>query len=62
MDELYQLQVEKWEPVIQWFCEYYDVDIVRTQNIEMPIISAGTKAVLTRHLLSYNFNSIYGMT
>ncbi|KMR04864.1 atp synthase mitochondrial f1 complex assembly factor 2-like protein [Lasius niger] len=61
VDELYQLQVEKWEPIVRWFCEHYDVDIARTQSIEAPTVSAETKAALTRHLLSYNFNSIYGL-
>lgn len=60
MDELYQLQVEKWEPVVCWFCKHYNVDITRTQSIEAPTVSMETKAALTRHLLSHNFNSIYG--
>lgn len=61
VDELYQLQVEKWEPIFCWFCEYYNVDIARTQSIEAPTVSVETKATLTKHLLSYNFNSIYGV-
>lgn len=60
MDELYQLQVEKWEPIVCWFCEHYDVNIARTQSIEAPTVSMETKAALTKHLLSHNFNSIYG--
>ncbi|XP_028045282.1 ATP synthase mitochondrial F1 complex assembly factor 2 isoform X2 [Monomorium pharaonis] len=61
VDELYQLQVEKWEPIVCWFCEHYDVDIARTQSIEAPTVSTETKAALTKHLLSHNFNSIYGL-
>ncbi|XP_077271866.1 ATP synthase mitochondrial F1 complex assembly factor 2 homolog l(2)k14505 [Temnothorax americanus] len=61
VDELYQLQVEKWEPIVRWFCEHYDVDIARTQSIEAPTVSMETKAALTKHLLSHNFNSIYGL-
>ncbi|KAL6429687.1 hypothetical protein ACFW04_007539 [Cataglyphis niger] len=61
VDELYQLQVEKWEPIVQWFSDHYNVDIARTQSIEVPTVSAETKATLMRHLLSYNFNSIYGL-
>ena len=60
MDELYQLQIEKWEPIVHWFCEDYNVEIMRTQSIQTPTVSIETKAALTRHLLSYNFNSIYG--
>ncbi|XP_011880728.1 PREDICTED: ATP synthase mitochondrial F1 complex assembly factor 2 isoform X2 [Vollenhovia emeryi] len=61
VDELYQLQIEKWEPMVRWFCEHYNVDIARTQGIEAPTVSIETKAALTRHLLSHNFNSIYGL-
>ncbi|XP_024880718.1 ATP synthase mitochondrial F1 complex assembly factor 2 [Temnothorax curvispinosus] len=61
VDELYQLQVEKWEPIVRWFCEHYDVDIARTQSIEAPTVSMETKAALTKHLMSHNFNSIYGL-
>ncbi|TGZ33728.1 ATP synthase mitochondrial F1 complex assembly factor 2 [Temnothorax longispinosus] len=61
VDELYQLQVEKWEPIVRWFCEHYDIDIARTQSIEAPTVSMETKAALTKHLMSHNFNSIYGL-
>ncbi|KAL0099775.1 hypothetical protein PUN28_019888 [Cardiocondyla obscurior] len=61
VDELYQLQIKKWEPIVDWFCENYNVDIKRTQSIEAPTVSMETKAELTRHLLSHNFNSIYGL-
>lgn len=60
MDELYRLQIEKWEPIVRWFCEHYEVEIARTQSIEAPTVSLETKTTLTRHLLSHNFNSIYG--
>lgn len=31
-----------------------------TRSIETPTISLETKTTLMKHLLSYNFNSIYG--
>ncbi|KYN12887.1 PREDICTED: ATP synthase mitochondrial F1 complex assembly factor 2 [Trachymyrmex cornetzi] len=61
VDELYQLQIEKWEPIVHWFCEHYNVEIMRTQSIQAPTVSMETKAALTKHLLSHNFNSIYGL-
>ncbi|XP_018341606.1 PREDICTED: ATP synthase mitochondrial F1 complex assembly factor 2 [Trachymyrmex septentrionalis] len=61
VDELYQLQIEKWEPIVHWFCEHYNIEIMRTQSIQAPTVSMETKAALTRHLLSHNFNSIYGL-
>ncbi|XP_018404933.1 PREDICTED: ATP synthase mitochondrial F1 complex assembly factor 2 [Cyphomyrmex costatus] len=61
VDELYQLQIEKWEPIVYWFCKHYNVEIKKTQSIDAPTISMEIKATLTRHLLSHNFNSIYGL-
>ncbi|KAL6263573.1 hypothetical protein P5V15_006362 [Pogonomyrmex californicus] len=61
VDELYRLQIEKWEPIVHWFCKHYNVDITRTQSIQAPTVSMETKATLTKHLLSHNFNSIYGL-
>lgn len=61
VDELYSLQVEKWGPIVRWFREHYNVDIASTQSIEAPVVSVETKAALTRHLLSHNFNSVYGL-
>ncbi|XP_032669594.1 ATP synthase mitochondrial F1 complex assembly factor 2 [Odontomachus brunneus] len=60
-DELYKLQIEKWEPIVRWFCKQYDVKIAGTQNIEAPAVSLETKVTLTRHLMSHNFKSIYGL-
>ncbi|KAH0949160.1 hypothetical protein HN011_000271 [Eciton burchellii] len=60
-DELYSLQLKKWGPMVHWFCKHYDVSITGTQNIETIIVPEETKITLRRHLLSYNFNSIYGL-
>jgi hypothetical protein len=46
--------------MVHWFCKHYDVSITGTQNIETIIVPEETKITLRRHLLSYNFNSIYG--
>ncbi|XP_011154831.1 ATP synthase mitochondrial F1 complex assembly factor 2 isoform X3 [Harpegnathos saltator] len=60
-DELYKLQIEKWEPIVHWFCKHYNVNIAGTQSIEAPGVSLETKTAITRHLMSHNFNSIYGL-
>ncbi|KAG7208525.1 hypothetical protein KM043_014744 [Ampulex compressa] len=60
VDELYKLQVEHWDPLVQWFCDKYRVNIIKTQSIQAPVVPSETKATLTKHLLSYNYNAIYG--
>ncbi|XP_024946870.1 ATP synthase mitochondrial F1 complex assembly factor 2 isoform X2 [Cephus cinctus] len=59
-EELTKLQMEKWDPLIQWFCDQYEIDIVKTNSIEAPVVPLQTKAVLTRHLSSYNFEAVQG--
>ncbi|XP_015438665.1 PREDICTED: ATP synthase mitochondrial F1 complex assembly factor 2 [Dufourea novaeangliae] len=59
-DELYKLQSEKWDPLIQWFCDNYAVDIVKTKSIEAPTVSIETKSVMLRHLMSFNYSAVHG--
>lgn len=59
-DDLYKLQIEKWDPVIQWFCDRFQIDITKTQSIAAPIVPINTKDILTKHFLSYNIEAVYG--
>ncbi|KOC67644.1 ATP synthase mitochondrial F1 complex assembly factor 2 [Habropoda laboriosa] len=59
-DELYKLQMKNWDPLIQWFCDNYAVNIMKTQSIQAPTVPSETKAVLIRHLMSYNYNAVHG--
>ncbi|KAJ8681152.1 hypothetical protein QAD02_016939 [Eretmocerus hayati] len=59
-NELIKLQEEKWDPLIQWFCDRFQVDIIKTKSIDAPIVSQSTKDILTKHLLSYNDEAIFG--
>lgn len=59
-EELYKIQTENWDPLVQWFCDKYGVNLVKTQSIEAPTVSSETKTVLTRHLMSYNYSAVYG--
>ncbi|XP_014207023.1 ATP synthase mitochondrial F1 complex assembly factor 2 [Copidosoma floridanum] len=61
LDELYKLQQRKWDPMIQWFCDRYQVDIVKTKSIDAPKVPQSTKDKITKHLLSQNDDdAIYG--
>ncbi|CAK9816165.1 ATP synthase mitochondrial F1 complex assembly factor 2 [Anthophora quadrimaculata] len=59
-DELYKLQTTNWDPLVQWFCDNYTVNIMKTQSIQAPTVPPETKAVLIRHLMSYNYNAVHG--
>ncbi|XP_076237498.1 ATP synthase mitochondrial F1 complex assembly factor 2 homolog l(2)k14505 isoform X1 [Calliopsis andreniformis] len=59
-DELYKLQTENWDPLVQWFCDNYSVNLTKTKSIETPTVPIETKAVLIRHLMSYNCSAVHG--
>ncbi|XP_015114151.1 ATP synthase mitochondrial F1 complex assembly factor 2 [Diachasma alloeum] len=59
-EELFQMQTEKWDPIIQWFCDKYQVDITKTTSISPPIIPQQTKETLTRHFASYDYPALIG--
>ncbi|XP_029056163.1 ATP synthase mitochondrial F1 complex assembly factor 2 isoform X1 [Osmia bicornis bicornis] len=59
-DDLYKLQIKHWDPLVQWFCDNYGVNMTKTQSIQAPAVSEETKKILTRHLMSYNYNAVYG--
>ncbi|KAF5273589.1 hypothetical protein FQR65_LT04587 [Abscondita terminalis] len=59
-DELYKLQVEEWDPVIQWFCDKFRVNLKKSRDMNAPIINTDTKSTISRHLLSYNFACVHG--
>jgi len=59
--ELAELLTQEWEPVLQWFCKRYDVNVTSTSSISAPPIFPETKVNLTRHLLSYDFWTLTGL-
>ncbi|KAF5281573.1 hypothetical protein FQA39_LY05108 [Lamprigera yunnana] len=59
-DDLYKLQVEEWDPVIQWFCNRFQVDLQKSRSMNAPTINMDTKTTISKHLLSYNFDSVHG--
>ncbi|XP_021916271.1 ATP synthase mitochondrial F1 complex assembly factor 2 isoform X2 [Zootermopsis nevadensis] len=61
-DELYEQQIQEWDPVLKWFCKRYGVKLEAARDISGPIIDQETKNVLTKHLLSYNFWAIHGFS
>ncbi|KAK9300804.1 hypothetical protein QLX08_006656 [Tetragonisca angustula] len=59
-EELYKLQTKNWDPLVQWFCDNYEVNLIKTQSIEAPTVPLETKAILTRHLMSHNYSAVCG--
>ncbi|XP_058806589.1 ATP synthase mitochondrial F1 complex assembly factor 2 [Phymastichus coffea] len=59
-DELYKLQENKWDPLIQWFCDRYQIDIVKTKSIDAPKIPQDTKDEIKKYLVSHSHEAIFG--
>ncbi|KAK0179813.1 hypothetical protein PV327_005529 [Microctonus hyperodae] len=59
-DELFKLQIQKWDPLIQWFCDKYQVDIKKTESISPPLIPTQTKDAIIKHMSSYDFPVLQG--
>ncbi|KAK3908623.1 ATP synthase mitochondrial F1 complex assembly factor 2 [Frankliniella fusca] len=57
---LYDMQVREWNPIIDWVNEKFGVDLQPTRDIGSPHVSDESKAVIQRHLLSYNDWAIHG--
>ena len=56
---MYARQVQQWQPVIDWFCQRYDVDI-RPSTSFIAQFGDDTRDKIRRHLLSYNFEAVQG--
>ncbi|XP_076687131.1 ATP synthase mitochondrial F1 complex assembly factor 2 homolog l(2)k14505 [Andrena cerasifolii] len=59
-EEWTKLQSDKWDPLVQWFCDNYRVNLMKTKSINAPAVSPETKAVLIRHLMSYSYSAVHG--
>jgi len=59
-DELYKVQCRDWDPVIKWFNERYGTELKKCRDISSPVVAAGTKMNITKHLLSYDLTSMHG--
>lgn len=59
-DDLYKFQLKEWDPIIQWFCDKFQVDIQKSRDIGGPVVPEATKASISRYLMSHNFAAING--
>lgn len=60
-EELQKLQEEKWNPVVEWFMNEFDVDISVTSNILAVQVSEEARKSITKHLSSYDLPSLIAL-
>jgi chaperone required for assembly of F1-ATPase len=62
-ESLLDLQISKWNPVIEWFSHRHDVKLIPSKNMsELPTIPKIDREKVRRQLLSYSFNAVQGFT
>lgn len=61
LPDLMSVENDKWNPVIEWFMNKYDVQVGITDNVIDSPVSIEAKEVVNKYLLSFNLPSLFGM-
>lgn len=59
-ENLYQLQTEQWDPLIDWFNERYNTKLEKTIDISPPVFPANAKMQIASYLKSHSLTSLHG--
>jgi ATP synthase mitochondrial F1 complex assembly factor 2 len=60
-ENLFQMQSEKWDPLIEWFNKRYDTELAKTVDISPPTFPAGAKMSIAKYLNSHNLTTLHGL-
>lgn len=59
--DLYQLQIEQWDPLIAWFNKRYETELVKTVDISPPVYPANAKMQIAGYLKSHSLETLHGI-
>lgn len=59
--ELYDLQCQKWDPVLGWFCKWHQIELEPSMDIVSPEIPAPAMLSVYKHLHSHSRAALFGM-
>ncbi|CRL01275.1 CLUMA_CG014299, isoform A [Clunio marinus] len=59
--DLYKLQTDQWDPIIEWFNKRYDTDLKKTVNISPPVFPSGAKMQIAKYLQSHDMTALHGI-
>ncbi|XP_003741540.1 ATP synthase mitochondrial F1 complex assembly factor 2 [Galendromus occidentalis] len=59
--ELYELQCEKWDPILEWFSERHQVKFEPSMDIVSPEIPATSVLAVYKDLFSHSRAALFGM-
>lgn len=52
--------MKEWDPIIQWFCDRFQVDLAKSRQMQSPKEDLQAKAIINKYLLSYSFEALHG--
>lgn len=59
--DLYQLQKENWDPILEWFNKRYSTELAKTDDISPPVFPANAKMQIANYLTSHNLTALHGI-
>nr|CAH7764416.1 unnamed protein product [Callosobruchus chinensis] len=59
-EKLLELQVNEWDPLIEWFNKRFGVHLKKSSQMDVPPVSDQDKTALSKYLMSYNFAAVNG--
>jgi ATP synthase mitochondrial F1 complex assembly factor 2 len=58
---LFKLQEEQWDPIIEWFNKRYDTQLVKSVDISPPVFPPNAKMQISSYLNSHNMPALHGI-
>lgn len=59
--ELFELQCQKWDPIVDWFCKKHFIDLKPSMDIISPEIPAPAMLAVYKDLHSHSRAALFGM-
>jgi len=57
---LHDLQINEWDPVIEWFNQRFEINLQKTMSITPPKVSDEDKMKVAKHFQSYSLETLHG--
>lgn len=58
--ELYELQKNEWDPIIEWFNKRYDTNLKKTLDITPPKLADSDRMNVAKYLMSNTIETLHG--
>lgn len=59
--DLFKLQEEQWDPIIEWFNKRYETSLAKSVDISPPTFPPNAKMQISSYLNSYDLTALHGI-